>query len=70
MTGHNAISLSTVREPCEEMGREAAKTMIELTKHPGKAPIQRLIPGDELMVRRTTQRPVDGVDSQMRRRAV
>jgi len=55
MTGHRGIGLSTVKEPCEEMGRQAAEVMLDLIANPKKAPIHRLIPGKELKVRRTTQ---------------
>ncbi len=56
MTGHRGIGLSTVKEPCEEMGRQAAQVMLDLIANPTKAPIHRLIPGQELKVRKTTQR--------------
>lgn len=55
MTGHSMISLSTVKEPCEEMGRQAAQTIIDLIREPGREPICRLIPGHTLKVRRTTR---------------
>jgi len=55
MTGHRGIGLSTVREPCAEMGREAAQLMLDLIANPDIGPVQRLIPGRELKVRRTTQ---------------
>jgi len=54
LTGHNGISLSTVREPCEEMGRAAAHAALSLIAEPGRAPIVSLIPGNELRARRTT----------------
>lgn len=57
MTGHQGISLSTVGEPCVELGKQAAEVMLELISNPGKAPIHRLIPGENLKVRRTTGRP-------------
>ncbi len=56
LTGHSGISLSTVREPCEEMGRAAAHAALSLIAEPGRAPIESLIPGNELRVRRTTQK--------------
>jgi len=55
MTGHSGIGLSTVREPCEEMGRQAARILTDLIANPESEPIHRLIPGQELKVRRTTQ---------------
>jgi DNA-binding LacI/PurR family transcriptional regulator len=54
LTGHSGISLSTVREPCEEMGRAAAHAALSLIAEPGRAPIVSLIPGNELRARRTT----------------
>jgi LacI family transcriptional regulator len=54
LTGHQGISLSTVREPCEEMGHEAAETILKLIAHPKRAPIQRALTLCELKVRRTT----------------
>ena len=47
-------SLSTVREPLEEMGKAAAAVVLELTANPRKAPIHRLIPGQDLKARKTT----------------
>ena len=54
LTGHRGISLSTVREPCEEMGRAAARAALTLIADPGKAPLIAPIPGNELKARRTT----------------
>jgi len=54
MTGHRGIGLSTVREPCEEMGREAAQLMLDLIANPEHEPVHRLIPGRDLKQRRTT----------------
>jgi DNA-binding LacI/PurR family transcriptional regulator len=54
LTGHSGIGLSTVREPCEEMGREAAEAILKLIADPRKGPIQRALPLCELKVRRTT----------------
>jgi LacI family transcriptional regulator len=48
--------LTTVREPCEEIGRLAAETVLELLQHPQRAPIRKLVPGVELKVRRSTMR--------------
>jgi DNA-binding LacI/PurR family transcriptional regulator len=48
------VGLSTVHEPLEEIGRVAAEMVIELIKEPDKGPLQRLIPGTELKIRRTT----------------
>ncbi len=54
MTRHRAISLSTMREPREEMGREAAQLMLDLIADPTKGPVRRLIRCEELKARRTT----------------
>ncbi len=54
LTGHSGISLSTVREPCEEMGRAAAHAALSLIAEPRRVPIVSLIPGNELRARRTT----------------
>jgi LacI family transcriptional regulator len=54
LTGHRGIGLSTVREPCEEMGRAAARAALTLIADPGKAPLIASIPGNELKARRTT----------------
>jgi LacI family transcriptional regulator len=54
LTGHSGISLSTVREPCEEMGRAAAHAALSLIAEPGRTPIVSLIPGNDLRARRTT----------------
>ena len=54
VTGHRGISLSTVREPCEEMGRAAVRAALTLIADPGKGPLIAPIPGNELKARRTT----------------
>ena len=54
LTGHRGISLATVREPCEEMGRAAARAALTLIADPGKAPLIAPIPGNELKARRST----------------
>lgn len=56
LTGHSGIGLSTVREPCEEMGRAAAHAALSLIAEPGREPIVSLIPGNELRARRTTSK--------------
>ncbi len=55
LAGHTSIGLSTVVEPLEEMGREAAELMMNLIENPDQAPVRRLIPGGELKVRRSTR---------------
>ena len=54
LTGHSAIGLSTMREPVEQMGREAAEVAMQLIEDPSLGPIQRVIPCEELHGRRTT----------------
>lgn len=49
------VGLTTVREPLEEMGKVAAESMIELIKDPGCGPIQKLITGNDLKIRRTSR---------------
>lgn len=49
-----AVGLSTIREPLEEIGKAAAEVIIELIKNPQKAPVKRLIAGNELKIRKTT----------------
>jgi LacI family transcriptional regulator len=55
MSDHSGISLTTVREPTQELGRLAAQTMLELIRQPGRGPIQHKIESNELIVRRSTQ---------------
>lgn len=54
LTGHRGISLTTVREPTLEMGREAAQLMLDLIKGRAEQPVHRLIESQELRIRRTT----------------
>lgn len=54
LTGHRAIGLSTVREPCEQMGAVAAATVLDLVSNPLQPPIQRAIASCDLRIRRTT----------------
>lgn len=51
---HARISLSTVKEPIEELGRQSAEIALDLLKKAPKAPIQRLLPCGELKIRQTT----------------
>lgn len=55
ITRYSGISLSTVKEPIEEIGREAARAAVDLLARGAKAPIQRLLPCGRLMARHTTQ---------------
>ncbi|MGC9259665.1 MAG: LacI family DNA-binding transcriptional regulator [Phycisphaerae bacterium] len=48
------INLTTVREPVRAMGAEAARLAVSLIGKPGEAPIHRLLPAGDLMVRRST----------------
>ncbi len=56
VTNYSGISLSTVKEPTVEIGREAARLMLQLIDNPEHDPVHRLIPGRELKIRGTTQR--------------
>jgi LacI family transcriptional regulator len=53
-TAQRGIGLTTVREPCEELGRAAAETVLDLVGAPMRAPISCLISCTELMARRTS----------------
>lgn len=48
------VGLTTVHEPLEELGRQAAEVLLELIEDPGKAPINRIVSCNELVVRKTT----------------
>ncbi len=54
MAGAWGISLTTVREPVRAIGAEAARVAISLIEDPGQAPIHRVLPAGELIVRRST----------------
>ncbi len=54
MTDHAGISLSTVHEPIEELGKLAAETVIRLIEDPEQAPIQHIVAGEELIIRRSS----------------
>lgn len=54
LTGHSGISLTTVAEPVETMGREAAEVVLRLSRNSSEAPIHRLIHGRQLLVRATS----------------
>jgi LacI family transcriptional regulator len=54
LTGHSAIGLSTMREPVEQMGREAAEVALKLIEEPQQDPIHRVLFCEELHGRRTT----------------
>ena len=54
MSGAWGINLTTVREPVRAMGVEAARVVVSLIDDPGKAPIHRLLPTGDLIVRRST----------------
>ena len=48
LTGHSAIGLSTMREPVEQMGREAAEVALQLIEDRSLGPIERVISCEEL----------------------
>ncbi|EIQ01720.1 transcriptional regulator [Opitutaceae bacterium TAV1] len=52
-SGHRAIGLTSVHEPCEELGAELAKAALALIKRPRAKPVQLRIPGNVLERRRT-----------------
>jgi LacI family transcriptional regulator len=54
ITRHSRISLSTMKEPIEEIGRQSAEVAINLLTVPAEHPIQRLLPCGELKARQTT----------------
>lgn len=47
------ISLTTVREPLEEIGKEAAILLLELTKAPSIGPVHKKIECNDLKIRKT-----------------
>lgn len=57
ITAHADINLTTTVEPLQAMGVEAAKAIVGLIAQPESAPIQKLVPGGLLRVRRTTAVP-------------
>lgn len=54
ISGHYGINLTTMTEPLDEMGRAVAQAVVDLIENPEQGPIQRLIPGGQLKIRRTT----------------
>jgi DNA-binding LacI/PurR family transcriptional regulator len=48
------VGLSTMREPVERMGREAAEVALRLIADPAAGPVHRTIDCAELHARRTT----------------
>lgn len=54
LSGNFGVGLSSIREPLLQIGQAAAEAMVELLNNPPQKPIQRLIPGNDLKVRRTT----------------
>jgi DNA-binding LacI/PurR family transcriptional regulator len=56
LSRHPAISLTTVPEPVEAMGEQAARLMLELISGKSKPPLRRVIPAPPLIVRRSTAR--------------
>ena len=67
LTGHRAIGLSTMREPVEEMGREAVEVALKLIADPSLGPIERVLSCEELHQRRTTVGGSVGIRQQRRR---
>ncbi len=54
MAGAWGISLTTVHEPVREMGAGAARVAVDLIAHPEQAPVHRILPAGDLIVRRST----------------
>lgn len=54
LSGDFGVGLSTIREPLFEIGTAAANAINDLILHPRQAPIQQLIVGNSLKIRRTT----------------
>jgi DNA-binding LacI/PurR family transcriptional regulator len=54
LAGNFGVGLSTIREPLFEIGQAAAETLLELIEEPRVGTIQKLIPGNDLKIRRTT----------------
>ena len=46
--------ITSVREPLHEMGREAARLALDLIEHSPKKAVRQIVPGDELVERRST----------------
>ncbi|WP_043584980.1 LacI family DNA-binding transcriptional regulator [Geminisphaera colitermitum] len=53
LSRHRAIGLTSVHEPCEELGAELAKAALALIKKPRTKAVQVRIPGNTLERRRT-----------------
>jgi DNA-binding LacI/PurR family transcriptional regulator len=56
MLAHPRISISTILEPVEEMGKAAAEVVLELIKNPQAGPIHRRVAGNEIQRRGSTRR--------------
>lgn len=54
LSSRRAVGLSTVAEPVEAMGEEAARLMLELISGKTKAPARRVIPSGGVIARRST----------------
>lgn len=54
MSAHPAIGLSTVREPCAEVGEAAAGVLLDLISGKSTVPIRRAISSNDVLIRRTT----------------
>ncbi|OPZ09292.1 MAG: Catabolite control protein A [candidate division BRC1 bacterium ADurb.BinA292] len=52
--GLPGIELTTISEPCEEIGRVAGELALHLIEDKQARPMVRFVPGDRLVVRRTT----------------
>ncbi len=52
----NGVGLTTVREPCEDIGRLAAEVGLSRLENPQQAPTKLLLAGTEIKARLTTRR--------------
>ncbi len=52
----NGVGLTTVREPCEDIGRLATETGLSRLENPRQAPTKLLLAGTEVKARLTTRR--------------
>lgn len=53
LSGHRAIGLTSIHEPCEELGAELGRTVMQLIEKPQSEPIQTRIASNDLVCRRT-----------------
>jgi len=54
LAGNLGASITTIREPLNEMGKTIAQSIVELLESPNSGPIQRVIESNDLKIRSTT----------------